>query len=153
MFAFIIEENEIKDFMDKLFRQNCFDKLELRNIVLETIMKYEISGNINKEYLNEDEERYFVKWSEVKGYIFQLIKGHKKPKSLKIVFSLDENALKSLDENAAAAFLNLNYEKDRIMGTTGTSQKGFSMNKKLDNEWEDMIKRFFKKNEIVIKNL
>lgn len=153
MFAFIIEENEIKVFMDKLFRQDCFDRLEIRTVELETIVKYEISGSINKEYLNENEERFFAKWSEIKGYVFQLIKGHKKPKYLRLVFSLDDGALKALDENAAAAFLNLSYENNRVTGTTGTSQKGFSLDKSLDISWEDMIKRFFKKNEIIIKAL
>lgn len=153
MLAFLIEETEIKDFMDKLLRGTVFDKLEVRNIELETLVKYEIKGNINPDYLSEGENRFFTKWSELKGYIFQLIKGHKKPKSLKIVFSLDDNALKSLDENAAAAFLNLSYENDKITGTTGTSQKGFSLDKKLDNAWEDMVIRFFNKNEILIKKL
>ncbi len=153
MLAFKIEDADIKDFMDKLFRGNSFDGLEVRSIELETIVRYEINGGINKQYLKDNEERYFAKWSELKGIIFQLIKGKKKPKLMKIIFSLDENAVKNIDPNAAAAFLNISYENNAIMGTTGTSQKNFSLDKSFDIKWEDIIKKFFKKNNIFIKEL
>ncbi len=88
MLVFSIENDEIKVFMQKLLKEEAFDKLEVRNISLETIVKYDILGNINKDYLQEDENRYFVKWKELKPYIVSLIKGNIKPKFFKIVFSL-----------------------------------------------------------------
>ncbi|WP_317366448.1 DUF5721 family protein [uncultured Tyzzerella sp.] len=150
MLVFSIENDEVKIFMQKLLREEAFDKLEIRNISLETIVKYEILGNINKDYLQEDENRYFVKWKELKPYIVSIIKGNVKPKFFKIVFSLDDNIVNSVCDNANAMFLNITYQNDKITGTTGTSQKVFSLDKKEDKVWEDIILKFFKKNGINI---
>ena len=151
MLVFSIEDDNVKVFMQKLLKEEAFDKLEVRNIALETIVKYEILGNINKDYLQEDENRYFVKWKELKPYIVSLIKGNIKPKLFKIVFSLDDNTVNSLCDNANAMFLNIMYQNDIITGTTGTSQKAFSLDKKEDKILEDIILRFFQKNNIKIK--
>lgn len=151
MLVFSIEDDNVKIFMQKLLKEETFDKLEVRNITLETIVKYEILGNINKDYLQEDENRYFVKWKELKPYLVSLIKGNIKPKFFKIVFSLDDNTVNSLCDNANAMFLNIRYQNNIITGTTGTSQKSFSLDKKEDKILEDIILRFFEKNNIKIK--
>ncbi len=151
MLVFSIEDEEVKIFMQKLLKEDSFDKLEVRNISLETIVKYEILGNINKDYLQQDENRYFVKWKELKPYIVSLIKGNIKPKFFKIVFSLDDETVNNLCDNANALFLNIIYQNNVITGTTGTSQKAFSLDKKEDKIWEDIILKFFKKNGINIK--
>lgn len=150
MLAFSIPKDEIKIFMQKLLKEDTFDKLEVRSLELETIVKYDILGNINKDYLEENEERYFVKWKELKPFIHQLIKGEKKPAYIKIVFSLEESAVSNLCENAKAMFLNINYSNDEIICTTGTSQKNFSLSKMEDKIWEETILKFFKKNNINI---
>lgn len=150
MLVFSIEKEEIKIFMQKLLRENSFDKLEIRNISLETIVKFDILGAINKDYLNEDENRYFVKWKELKPYIVALIKGNIKPKFFKIVFSLDDKAVNNICDNANALFLNITYQNNIIIGNTGTSQKSFSLDKKEDKIWEDIVLKFFKKNGINI---
>lgn len=151
MLAFSIPNDEIKNFMQKLLKEEAFDKLEVRFFEFETIVKYEITGNINKEYLKENEKRYFVKWQELKPFIHNLIKGDKKPKYMKMIFSLEENAVSNLCENAQAMFLNINYANNEIIGTTGTSQKNFSLSKMEDKVWEDTVLKFFKKNGINIK--
>ncbi len=151
MLVFSIEEYEVKNFMQRLLREDSFDKLEVRSIFLETIVKYDILGNINKEYLKEDDKRYFVKWKELKPYIVSLIKGNIKPKVFKIVFSLDDNSVNNLCDNANAMFLNIIYQNNIITGTTGTSQKTFSLDKKEDKIWEDIVLKFFKKICINIK--
>lgn len=151
MLAFYVEESEIKIFMQKLLKTDVFDKLEVRALSLETIVKYEILGNINKDYLEEDDTRYFVKWKELRPYMVELIKGERKPKYFKIVFSLDDNSVSNLCENASAMFLNVVYQNDSIFCTTGTSQKQFSLDKKEDKVWEELILKFFKKNGINIR--
>ena len=151
MLVFSIEKDEIKNFMNKLLREEAFDKLEVRFFEIETIVKYEITGNINKDYLLEGEERYFVKWKELKPYIHSIIKGDRKPKYMKMIFSLEDKAVTNLCENAKAMFLNINYVNDEVMGTTGTSQKNFSLAKLEDKIWEETVLKFFKKNEINIK--
>lgn len=148
MISFNIDKSEIKLFMTKLLKEDAFDKLELRTLSLETIIKYDISGNINKDYLKENEERFFVRWGEIKPSIVKLITGDRKPKYIKIVFSLDDQTVANLSPNASAMFLNIYYQDDTITCTTGTSQKSFSLDKSQDKVWEDVIIKFFKKNDI-----
>lgn len=151
MLVFSIENEEVKIFMQKLLREDTFDKLEVRNITLETIVKYEILGNINKDYLSDEQKnRNFITWRELKPYIVSLIKGKFKPKLFKIIFSLDENTLSLICDNANAMFLNISYQNNNIICTTGTSQKNFSLDKKEDIIWEEIIIKFFKKNGIAI---
>lgn len=151
MLVFSIEKDEIKNFMNKLLIEEAFDRLEVRIFEVETIVKYEIAGNINKDYILEGENRHFVKWKELKPYIRSIIKGDKKPKYMKMVFSLEENSVLNLCENAKAMFLNINYSNDEIIATTGTSQKIFSLTKMEDKIWEDAVLKFFYKNGINIK--
>lgn len=151
MLVFSIEKDEIKNFMNKLLIEEAFDRLEVRIFEVETIVKYEITGNINKDYILEGENRHFVKWKELKPYIRSIIKGDKKPKYMKMVFSLEESSVLNLCENAKAMFLNINYSNDEIIATTGTSQKTFSLTKMEDKIWEDAVLKFFYKNGINIK--
>lgn len=151
MLVFSIEKDEIKNFMNKLLIEEAFDRLEVRIFEVETIVKYEIAGNINKDYILEGENRHFVKWKELKPYIRSIIKGDKKPKYMKMVFSLEESSVLNLCENAKAMFLNINYSNDEIIATTGTSQKIFSLTKMEDKIWEDAVLKFFYKNGINIK--
>lgn len=148
---YIKEDSYVKDFMNKLFLEETFDNLEVRNVFLETIIKYDISCNINRDYLPEGETRYFVTWKEIKKNIFQLIKGSRKPKSMKIIFSLDDERIMKLSDNCSAMFLNVLYEGNVITCTTGTSQKDFSMNKHCDIAWENTILKFLKRNNIIIE--
>lgn len=153
MISFSINSDSVKLFMSKLLKSEAFDSFEVRNIWLETIVKYEIKGDINRDYLDDNEDRVFVKWKEIKPYVLSLIQGCKRPKFLKIVLSLEKRKVEELDKNGQAMFLNLVYENNQVLGTTGTSQKVFSMDKKLEITWENEIIRFFKKNNILIKIL
>lgn len=164
MLVFSVLEEDIKIIMNKLLQADMFNDLEVRNIFIETIVKYDISGNINKEYLNNNnnvcdvcdtEERYFIKWSEIKKVIFNIIKGSRKPKNMKIVFSLDDKSINSLCDSAGAMFLNMNYNNEKnineLIFTTGVSQKVFSLEKKEEKIWEDYVIKFFEQNNINIK--
>lgn len=151
MLVINIQQEEIKNFMNKLLKEETFDKLDVRSLILETIVKYEINGNINNDYLKENEERTFIKWQELKPYILNLIKGCKKPKYIKIIFSLEEKTMLNLCENASAMFLNISYIDNNINIITGTSQKNFSLDKMEDKIWEDTVLKFFEKNKINIK--
>lgn len=171
MLNFAILEDDIKIFMSKLLQQNTFDTFEVRNISIETIVKYEILGNINPEYLiglennNENDkildnksnqksqERFFIKWEEIKPIISNIIKGNKKPKSMKIVLSLDDKSITTLCDNANALFLNINYSgnNNTLICNTGISQKTFSLDKREEAIWEEVVINFFKQNNINIE--
>lgn len=152
MYIFYIVKSEIKIFMNKLLKGNEFDSFEVRKIELETISKFSIEGKINKDYLPEDEKREFCTWQELKPYIFQIVKGNKKPKNMKIIFSLSKNIIDQLSDNASAMFLNVNFEDNKIICTTGTSQKNFSLDNTVDIIWGEYINKFIKQAGIAVSN-
>lgn len=154
MLAFYLEEPDIKIFMNNLLRGTSFDDFEIRNVVVSSFVRFEISGMLSKETISsaqENNKRYFATWSELKPYVFGFIKGKTKPESIKIVFAGGTDLVKSIHPNAAAVFLNMNYENDSLHFTTATSQKEFSLNKELDLKWEDYINNFFSKIKIPVK--
>lgn len=151
MIIFNILDN--KSFMHLLLRDKLFDSFEVRNIILNTFTQFEISGVLEKSYFSLDEQeqfsRNFCLWSELKPTVFQLIKGNKQPRYLKIVLSYDNTKLSNICENAAALFLNIVFENGNIICTTGSSEKNFSLDKKVENSWDEYVSGYFKTNNIV----
>lgn len=113
-----------------------------------TFTKFEISGILDEDV--EDRESNYAKWEEIKPYVFDIIKGKRKPKLIKIVFSLDKEKMEKLSNNASALYLNLIYEENKAVFTTAISEKEFSLDKSLDNIWGEYIKEFFKENSIPV---
>ncbi len=159
MLLFCVEEDNIKIFMQKLLQEKAFDELEVRSIYIDKIVKYDIDCSINNSKLEDDDNQgiknTFVKWSDIKPSILNIIKGTQKPRQLKIVFCLSEEKLASLTNNASAMFLNITYTHDintttSLTGTTGISQKNFNLDKKEENIWEDYVINFFRDNNIKI---
>lgn len=152
MLAFTIYDTKI--FMALLLKGNTFDAFELRSLDVTTFASFQISGKRNKEFYNLDEQEFFqtrfCSWKEIRPYAFEVIKGTKLPKSIKIVFSLEENELQKFD-NASALFLNIQFENNEILCTTGCSQIEFSLDKSLDYNWDQWILSFFQKNNIGIE--
>ncbi len=146
MYAFVIAESEMKTFMNKLLRGNAFDEFEIRGVEVHSFAKFEISAALDKDYLPEAERetgRRFLTWPELKPYIFNIIKGTRRPKHMKFVFSLPAAQVEALHPKAAAYFLNLTFDGDGVFGTTASSEKSFTMDKTIDIAWEEYVRKFF----------
>ena len=151
MLAFSIEAPDVKVFMNKLLKEQTFDAFQVKSVEIKSIATFEIDASIHKDYLPEDSpDRKFCKWNEIRPYVFNIIKGTQKPRAIKIVFSYDPSLTLEPHPNAAALFLNIYFENNKINCTTATSQINFSLNKDVDAYWNDFIKVFFKDNSIVI---
>ncbi|MBE6011910.1 DUF5721 family protein [Anaeropeptidivorans aminofermentans] len=149
MLSFSVPLSEVKDFMASLFKKDVFDFFEVRGVEIITFTKFEISAIISSD--EEDERtRNFCIWEELRPYAFDIIKGNKKPKAIKIIFSMPQEKAEVLHQNAGALYLNLIYNGNEINLSTATSQKTFALNKELDLVWEEYIKNFFKENKIAV---
>lgn len=156
---------ETKSFMEKIFLSEVFDEFLVSSADIRTITDFKITCTINQKYLNSDEiellnNRKIVLWKEIKSQAFSIIKGNKTPLEMKIIFSLSEEKITKLlssnetsitTENINGLFLNILYNNNELNCITGTSLNVFSMDKSLDNIWDESIKKFFKKNEIVFE--
>ncbi|MDR1537944.1 MAG: DUF5721 family protein [Clostridiales bacterium] len=150
MLVFEIKGEAVKSVMNQLLKGVAFDGFLVRGIEICTITKFEISGILDKSFLSGNQSdlsgRNFCLWSELKPYAFGLIKGSKKPKSIKIVFSLPDSQAQAIHENAAAMFLNLSFEEEKLILSAAASQKNFSLDKTMLLMWEGRVRDFFKDN-------
>ena len=140
MQVFTVKEPDIKDFMQHLFTLDTFFDFEVRGIVIHSFTHFEISG--------QGEEGGHCLWEEVMPYVRNILKGKKKPRTMKIILARANP--ETLHPNAAALFVNIIYEEDKITCTTACSQREFELNKAVDNEWDRWILEFFQSKGVTI---
>ena len=158
---------DIKNFMAGSLTGTMFDKFYLQDGEIQTFTEFHLGGYLNRPYFDSEEweslgGRKLCLWSEVKPFAFQLIKGHKLPVRFKLVFQLsDENTRWLLDthklpvnsEDVRGLFMNITYDHQKLVCTSGVSYKTFIMDKALEQCWDDTVCRYFKQNHIPVEKL
>lgn len=153
MYAFYIEGEQIKKFMNCLFRTDMFDKFLVRGTEISTFTDFTVSGITNKNYYDAPPEQGYCFWKELKPIIFNIIKGDKTPSHMKIVLSITKEEAEKVHPNCAAAFLNIIYENNVVTFVSGCSQKSFSPDKSHEDSWNSIIKDFFSKTDLTINTI
>ena len=159
-----LELTDVKDFMNKLLRSEVFDHFLLQEAVITSGVTYTITGQITKGFYSEEEVAElhlegcrFLPFSMLKTNCFDLIKGKKTPSSFRFVFLLSpENMEKTIravgssytPSDVTGMYINLKYQNQLLVLTTGISYNIFSTDKTLENEWDKMVIRFLKQHEI-----
>ena len=175
MKAFLIPE--MGDFMRKLLLQNVFDKFELVEGEVATMVTWSVDGSLKKEFFDnggDAEEgaagtadadgaaamRRYCLWGEVKPVVYEMIKGKKLPVRFSFVLRLSEentrwllekHQLLSLGDSLSGLFLNIRYQNRKLNCITGLSYKSFVMDKSLDRIWDETAGQFLRQNQIVIE--
>ena len=158
---------DIKNFMAGMLTGNMFDKFYLRDGEIQTFTEFHLGGYLNRPYFDSKEwetmeGRKFCLWSEVKPFAFQMIRGKKLPVSFRMVFQLsDENTqwfLKKyrpsvLEEDIGGLFMNITYEHQKLVCTSGISYKIFMKDKVLEQCWDDTVCQYFKQNHIAFEKM
>jgi len=158
---------DVKAFMSNLLIQNIFDNFLVSEAEIYTFQQVHIDGKLNRDYYNNDElevlgDRKYSLWSEIKPFVYSLVKGSKLPKAIKLVMLLSpsntENVLKKSGlvfkpEEVNGLFLNIRYEKNVLFLTTGTSLKTFTLDKSLEYVWDSDLKLFLKHHEIPVEEI
>lgn len=147
----------VKEFMNKVLREDVFDNFYVCEASLKTNVSYHIDGKINVDYYTNEEkmelnQRKYATWAEEKPLVFQMLKGKKLPVAFKFVFMLSpENVEKIVMQNnlsiaitdIAGLFLNVLYDNGTLTCTTGTSLLTFTLDKTLEYAWESSLMKFF----------
>lgn len=153
---------DIKDFMSKLLLKEAFDEFLVTETEISTDIHFSIDGHIQEDFFTAEEreelpEEKIVLWKRLRPICFQLIKGKKTPKNMKIVFGakqemiknlLEENGLNYQERDIEGLYLNIRYEKEALYCITGVSMRLFTMEKDLEHCWDEKVKEFLKKSEI-----
>jgi hypothetical protein len=144
--SFIIED--VKSFTSKLFIKEDFDFFLLKEAEITTFNNYKIDGTIQKDYYTKEEfetlkSPEYSTWNQMKNYCFSFIKGGKTPLSFKIVLRYPDELAKELhDVNDVGLYLNVRFENKQIKCITGVSYNTFTMDKTIENLWDEKMKKF-----------
>lgn len=160
---------DIKQFMNRLLGSPLFDNFLLSEAVIQTNITYQIDGKLQTSFYQEEQletmrltDCPYVPFSLVRSNCFDLIKGKNVPLSFRFVFLLSpENMANTIEHNhgsyqpgdVSGMFININYRNGKLTCTTGISYKIFSIDKSLEQEWDELVERFFKKNQIPIETI
>jgi hypothetical protein len=156
---------DVKTFMTKLLMQNAFDFFVLREMELQTITGFTVSGQLNEGFFSKEEldkrgENRGILWSDIREIAFSMIKGNKTPLSLKIVFQLPKKQSELLlqgfagrlnIEDMGGLFINIRFEKGELRIISGTAIKTFTLDKTLEREWDIEVKNILRQQGIVFE--
>jgi hypothetical protein len=152
--------------MKKLLLQDTFDTFRTTEVTITTVVTHSIDGIIHPEFYHMDEvtdqehttlPETYIGWKDIKPTCYSIIKGKNTPLSFKIVFLLTkENTKKLLEmnniaiapEDVTGLYLNCQYEKNSLLCVTGTSLRFFTLDKSLDQIWDEMVIKFLKQQDI-----
>ncbi len=166
-----------KLFMSKLLapQDSIFDKFLLKEAQIHVGITYTIDGKLNLDFYSDDElmemesnaiknnrvfSKDYIRFEQVKGYIYDIIKGKNTPLSFKLVLEQSgENLVRFMQsvntsisvEEINSLNLILKYDGSSITCTTAVSLKIFTMDKSVENAWDDMIQKFLLLNGIDIE--
>ena len=160
---------DIRDFTNKLFIGEVFDKFCLSEAVITTFNTFTIDGRLQKDFFDTDslnkiteDGRTHSLWRDTKAFFWSVIRGKRTPLSFKIVLHLSrsgvEAAIRNTDseissEQIDGLFLNLQFKNGSLLCTTGTSLRTFSMDKRPEQLWDDMVLNFLTQNQIIFEKL
>lgn len=160
---------EVRIFMNKLLCTECFDNFLLQEATIQSAISYHIEGNLHSDFYSEEEleleqlkDLSFIPYGRVRTQCFDLIKGKHTPSFFKFVLLLSpdnlERTLKQTgsslsSSDVSAAFINLKFQNNQLILTTGISYRIFTTDKTFDLEWDGLMKRFLKNHEITFEEL
>ena len=157
MIAVTMDAGLVKGFMGRLLKENMLDEFEVRGVEIGLNTRISINGAIEAAESVSEENAQAVKtptaystWEAMRPLVYSIIKTSAKPRLVKIVFSYKAGDAVGIHANAAALFLNMVYENDTVSFTTATAQKEFALDKSLDSSWDEWVRGFFMRKNIIV---
>ena len=160
---------EQKEFMHLLLRSEIFDNFLLSEASVHTAVKYDIDGRLNESFFSKDElsnqqldDLTYMPYGRLRPVFFELIKGRTTPTYFKFVLMLSpSNLQKTILASGTAispadilgVYLNIRYQNESLMLTTGVSYRVFIPDKSFEREWEKFTINFLKRNNIVFSEI
>ncbi|MCI8597379.1 MAG: hypothetical protein HFJ10_02890 [Lachnospiraceae bacterium] len=164
-----LQIQDIKDFMNKLLLQHIFDPFLLIECTITTYNTFHIDGRLHPDFYTKEEQenlgidsRSFSRWQELRPFCLELIKGTHTPLGFHFVFQLSEENTAKLLEQTSSLFslsdvnglvLNLRYDSTSLYCTTGTSLSLFTLDKSLEQSWDQMVQKFLLRQDIAFTPL
>lgn len=143
-----IKINNVKQFMRYIFAGDIFDNLYVTDCEIHTVTVINISGVQSKKWIetNESASKYCT-WSQIKGIVYNVIRGNKSPSFLKIIFSNNS------DEQVSTGTITLKFEDEKAVLITGFADVDFSLDKTMEKNWDKYVTEILHKYGVEIKKL
>lgn len=151
---------KVKDCMAKLLLSNTFDNFYLISAEIVTATTFTIDGFLKKEFYEDGTapNQEYALWKEMREHCFSYIKGHRTPLRFSFVLGLSaENIERLLDsqelpfgpKDVRGLYMNIRFDGQSLICTTGTAMHTFTMDKSLEQVWDGMVKRFLTQKGLV----
>ena len=154
----IVLNFKAKNCMSHLLLKPTFDGFSFIEGEITTFNKFTIDGYIQKDFFEEAPEQTHSDWKDIREFCFSLIKGKRTPLGFKFVLSLAPRHFEKFIEtsgvegfeasNVKGLYLNFKYDGTNLQCVTGTSISIFTLDKSLENAWDEYVQKFFSKMEI-----
>lgn len=150
---------QVKECMAKLLLSETFDPFYFIEGEIVTFNTFTLDGYLKKDFFEqeEDPEREYALWKDVREFCFSLIKGKRTPLSFKFVLGLSDSNIEKLllqqgldfkPQDVQGLYINLKYDGQKLQCITGTAMNLFTMDKSLEQAWDMMVQKFFAQKEI-----
>ena len=150
-----LQITELKSFMGKLLATNTFDDFLLQEATLQMGIGYVIDGHINEAFYQTEEDQAterlpFITYSEVRGTLFDLIKGKRTPLGFQVLLQLPPKRCNLLFPEGLQTHLikglvmNIRYDGSKALITSGISYSSFSLDKAPELIWDEALMSFLR---------
>ena len=149
---------DVRSFMSMLLLQDTFDAFLLKEASITTSITHTLDGQLHAAFFDEaDFTDPYIAWRDIKAHCFSIIKGKRTPLHFHFVLKqnrantkklIEQTGLDLLPEQIAGLYLNCQFDGERLLCTTGTALNFFTLDRVVDQVWDDMILRFFKAHKI-----
>ena len=149
-------ELDTKDIMNKLLLGSDFDHFLLVEGNVTTFASFRIDGKLQDDFLDTAEKealsgRCYESGGDFKSFFLSIIKGKKTPLNFKFVFTMSPGQIRTFvkqegihiqPDDVQGLYMNLVFDGQNLNCITGTSMKVFSLDKSLEQAWDQKIRSF-----------
>ena len=154
----------LKSFMNQLLLTDTFDYFSVSEATITTFVTFTVNGALHPDFYDpetaqslRDAKKSQVRWSGIRSLCYSVIRGKRHPVAFRIILMLPEEKAKALclssgapvePENIAGLFFNIQYTESRLSITTGTSLKIFTLDRTLEQAFDQAAEQFLLSHEI-----
>ena len=150
---------DVKECMSKLLLSETFDPFYFIEGEIVTYSTFSIDGFLRKEFFDTEDapQREYALWKDVREFCFSIIKGKHTPLSFKFILGLSNSNIEKLllqqeldfkPQDVRGLYINLKFDGQNLQCITGTAMNLFTMDKSLEQAWDQMVQKFLLKQEI-----
>ena len=158
--------------MRELLLRETFDPFLLIEGEITTFNKFTLDGYIRRDFYEDQgsgegrtdvsertgdgdptaREDDFSSWKVLREFCLSIMKGKRTPLDFKLVFSLSQRDIRRLIRSKELDFdpgivqglyLNFRFDGERLVCITGTSYRTFTMDKSLEQAFDQWVKEYF----------